>query len=172
MEHSILVPVSLQNSKSLNTQSITTHDFPKYQNEFVVPNWVDKRDFLKKLYAKADCLVDIFLICLRIKLSNSLTFMNDGVETWVFVLDSAQQLPRKITDVLDIYVTFFDAAETSPTFVLNLYAQTIEKGSWVPFRNLNRRSFKRCTHKVRLVMDLCANYQRLAICQYQRWDSF
>ena len=57
--------------------------------------------------------------CPRIKLSNSLTLILNGVETGVLLSDFAQQFRRKNAKVPDIYFTLLDAAGTSPTPVLN-----------------------------------------------------
>ena len=87
----------------------------------------------KKLFSKADSLVDKILFCPRIKLSNSQTLILDGVETGIFLSDFAQQLRRKNADVPDIYFTSLDAAGISPTLILNQNANAEERGSWVPF---------------------------------------
>ena len=93
-----------------------------------------KKDINKKLFSKADSLVDKNLSSPRIKLSNSQTLILDGVETGIFLLDFAQQLRRKNADVPDIYFTLLDAADISPTLILNQNAKTKERGSWVPFK--------------------------------------
>ena len=96
----------------------------------------------KKLFSKADSLVDKILSCPRIKLSNSQTLILDGVETGIFLSDFVQQLRRKNADVPDIYFTLLDAAGITPTLILNQNAKAKERGSWVPFQNLNVRSCK------------------------------
>ena len=88
----------------------------------------------KKLFSKADSLVDKILSSPRIKLSNSQTLILDGVETGIFLSDFAQQLRRKNADVPDIYFTLFDAAGISPTLILTQNAKAKERGSWVPFK--------------------------------------
>ena len=45
----------------------------------------------KKIFSKADSLVDKSLSCPRIKLSNSQSLSLDGVETGVLLFDLAQQ---------------------------------------------------------------------------------
>ena len=57
----------------------------------------------KKLFSKADPLVDKILSSPRIKLSNSKTLILDGVETGIFLSDFVQQLRRKNADVPDIF---------------------------------------------------------------------
>ena len=52
----------------------------------------------------------------------------------VFLADLAQQLHRKTTNVLDIYVALRDSAGISPTLVLNQNARAKERGSCVPFK--------------------------------------
>ena len=88
----------------------------------------------KKLFSKADFIVDKILSCPRIKLSNSQTLDLDGVETGIPLLDFAQQLRRKTAEVPDIYFTLLDAAGISPTLILNQNVKAKERGSWVPFQ--------------------------------------
>ena len=78
-----------------------------------------KKEENKKLFSKADSLVDKILSRPRIKLSNSQTLVLDGVETGFFLLDFAQQLRRNNADNPDNYFTFLDAAGISPTPILN-----------------------------------------------------
>ena len=135
MDQFVLVPASVYN-KSLITQSVTKQELPKYQPSQNPTYQIDslKKEINKKLFTKADSLVDKILSCPRIKLSNSQTFNLDGVETGIFLSDFAQQLPRKSADVPDIYVTLLDAAGISPTLILNQNAKAKERGSWVPFK--------------------------------------
>ena len=60
----------------------------------------------KKLFSKADSLVDKILSCPRIKLSSSQALILDGVQIAISLLDVAQQLRRKNADLPDIYFTF------------------------------------------------------------------
>ena len=128
----VLVPASVYN-KSLITQSVTKQELPKYQPSQNPTFQIDslKKEINKKLFSKADSLVDKILSCPRIKLSNSLTLFLDGVETGIFLSDFAQQLRRKNADVPDIYFTLLDAAGLSPTPILNQNAKAKERGSWV-----------------------------------------
>ena len=68
------------------------------------------------------------------RLSISLTFSLDGVETRIFLLDFAQQLRHANADVPDIYFTFLDAAGISPILFLNQIAKAKQRGRWVPFK--------------------------------------
>ena len=108
MDQFVLVPASVYN-KSLITQSVTKQKLPKYQPSQNPTYQIDslKWEINKKLFSKADSLVDKFLSCPRIKLSNSQTLILDGVETGIFLSDFAQQLRRKNADVPDIYLTSF-----------------------------------------------------------------
>ena len=69
MEQFFLVPASLY-SKSVTTQSVTKQEFPKYRAEQLPTYQIDsiKRDINKKLFVKADSLVDKISSCSRIKL--------------------------------------------------------------------------------------------------------
>ena len=106
MDQFAFVPASVYN-KTLITQSVTKQELPKYQLSQNPAYQIDSltKEINKNLFSKADSLVDKILSCLRIKLSNSQTLILDGVETGIFLSDSAQQLPRKNVDVPDIYFT-------------------------------------------------------------------
>ena len=77
----------------------------------------------KKLFSKADSLVDKILSCPSIKLSTSQTLILDRVETGLFLTDFAQQLRRKNAEVPVIYFTLLHAACISPTLILNQKAK-------------------------------------------------
>ena len=153
MEQFVLVPASVYN-KSL---SVTKKELPKYQLSQNLTYQIDslKKEINKKLFSKADSLVEKILSSPRIKLSNSETIFLDGVETGNFLSDFAQQLCRKNADVPDIDFTLLDVAGISPTLILNQKAKAKER-KLGPFQNLNVRSCKSCTHRVVLFMGLCA----------------
>ena len=106
MEQFVLVPASVYN-KCLITQSVAKQELPKNQPsqnptyQVVSP----KKEINKKLFSKADSLVDEILFCPRMKLSNSQTLNLDGVKNGIFMLDFAQQLRRENANVPDIYFT-------------------------------------------------------------------
>ena len=135
MDQFVLVPASVYN-KSLITQSVTKQEVPKYQPSQNPTYQIDslKKEINKKLFSKADSLVDKILSCPRMKLSHSQTLILDGVETGIFLSDVAQQLRRKNADVPDIYFTLLDAADLSPTLILNQNAKAKERRSWIPFK--------------------------------------
>ena len=133
---------------------------------------IDSLNLNKKLFGKADPLIDKILSCSRIKLSNSQTIILDGVDTGVLISDFTLHLRRKNADVPDIYFTLLDAAGISPSLVLNQNTKAKERGSWVPFQSMNVRSCKDCIRKVLLLTVLYATWQKLAGYQYQRLDSF
>ena len=93
MEQFVLVPASVYN-KSITTQSVTKQEFPKYKAEQPPTHQIHflKRDINKKLFGKADTLIDKILSRSRIKLSNSQTIVLDGVDTRVLILDFTQHL--------------------------------------------------------------------------------
>ena len=82
MEQSDLVPASLYN-KSVTTHSVTKQELPKFKAEQPPTYQIDplKRDINKKLFGKADTLIDKIISCSRIKLSNSQTIILDRVDT-------------------------------------------------------------------------------------------
>ena len=88
----------------------------------------------KKLFAKADSLVNEFLSCLRIRLPKLQNLVLCGEETRMVLSDSAQQLHRKNADVADFHFSILDAAGISSTPFLNQNAEAKERGSWVPFK--------------------------------------
>ena len=157
MDQFFLVPASVYN-KSLVTQSVKEQELPEYQPPQNPTYQIDslKKEMNKKLFSKADTLVNKVLSCPRIKLSNSQTSTLDGVETGILLSDFAQQLRRKNADVPDIYITLLDAAGISPTLILNQNAKAKKKRKLGPFQNLNVRNCKGCAHRVVLPMGLCA----------------
>ena len=110
VEEFVLILASVY-SKSLNSQSVTTQELPKHQTSQNPWYQIDslKKEIYKKPSAKADRLVDKYLSCRRIKLSNSTTLILDGLETAVLLSDFAQQLCRRNADVPHIYFTLLDA---------------------------------------------------------------
>ena len=135
MEQFVLVPASVYN-KSVTTQSVTKQQLPKYKAEQHPTYQIDclKRDINKKLFGKADTLIDKILSCSRIKLSKSQTIILDGFDTGVLFSDFGLHLRRKNADVPDIYFTLLDAAGISPSLVFNQNAKAKDRGSWVPFK--------------------------------------
>ena len=135
MEQLVLVPASVYN-KSVTTQSVTKQEFPKYKAEQPPTYQIDslKKDNNKKLFGKADSLINKILSCFRNKFSKSQTILLDGVDTGVVISDFTLHLGRKNVDVPDIYFTLLDAAGKSPSVVFNQNAKVVDTGSWVPFK--------------------------------------
>ena len=135
MEQFVLVPASVYN-KGVTTQSVTKQELPKYKTDQTPTYRIDslKKDINKKLFGKADTLIDKILSCSRIKLSNSQTIFLDGVDTGMLFSDFTLQLRRKNVDVPDIYFTLLDAAGISPSLIFNQIAKGKDRGSWVPFK--------------------------------------
>ena len=131
MEQFVLVPASVYNKSA---QSVTKQELPKYKAEKPPTYQVDSLNLNKKLFGKADTLIDKILSCSRIKLSNSQTIILDGVDTGVLISDFTLHLRRKNADVRDIYFTLLDAAGISPSLVFNQNAKAKDRGSWVPFK--------------------------------------
>ena len=94
MEQFVLVPDSVFN-KSVTAQSVTKQELPKYKAEQPPTYQIESLKLNKKLFGKADPLIDKILSCSRIKLSNSQTIILDGVDTGVLISDFTQQLRRK-----------------------------------------------------------------------------
>ena len=132
MEQFVLVPASVYN-KSV---SVTKQELPKYKAEKPPTYQIDslKKEVNKKLFCKADSLVDKILTCPRIKLSNSQTIILDGVDTGVLISDFTLHLRRKNADLPDIYFTLLDAAGITPSLVFNQNAKAKDRGSWIPFK--------------------------------------
>ena len=133
MEQFVLVPASVYNK---SVQSVTKQELPKYKDEQPPTYQIDslKRNLNKKLFGKADALIDKILSCSRIKLSNSQTSVWHGVDTGVLISDFTLHLRRKNAVVPDIYFTLLDAAGISPSLVFNQNAKSKERGSWIPFK--------------------------------------
>ena len=84
MEQFVLVPASVYNKSA---QSVTKQELPKYKAEQPPTYQIDSLNLNKKLFGKADTLIDKILSCSRIKLSNSQTIILDGVDTGVLISD-------------------------------------------------------------------------------------
>ena len=123
-------------NKSVTTQSVTKQELTKYKAEQPPTYQIDslKRDINKKLFGKADTLIDKTFSFSRIKLSKSQTIILDGVETGVLISDFTLHLRRKNADVPDIYFTLLDAAGISPSLVFNQNAKAKDRGGWVSFK--------------------------------------
>ena len=128
MEQFVLVP------SSVTEQSVSKQELPKYKAEQPPTYQIDSLNLNKKLFGKADILIDKTLSCSRIKLSNSQTIILDGVDTGVLISDFTLHLRRKNANVPDIYFTLLDAAGISSSLVFNQNAKAKERGSWVPFK--------------------------------------
>ena len=135
MEQFVPVPASVYN-KSLITLSVMKQELPKYQPSQNPTYQIDslKKEINKKLFSKADSLLDKILSGPHIKLSKSQTLILAGVESGIFLSDFAQQLRRKNADVPDIYFTLLEAAGISHSLVFNQNAKARDTGSWVPFK--------------------------------------
>ena len=135
MEQFVLVPASVYN-KSVSTQSVAKQQLPKFKAEQPPTYQIDslRRDINKKLFGKADTLIDKILSCSRIKVSNSQTIILDGVDTGVLISDFTLHLRRKNADVPDIYFILLGAAGISTSLVFNQNAKAKDRGSWVPFK--------------------------------------
>ena len=132
MEQFFLVPASVYNE----SVSATKQELPKYKAEQPPTYQIDslKKEVNKKIFCKADSLVDKILSCERIKTSNSQTKILDGVDTGVLTSDFTLHLRRKNADVPDINFTLLDAAGISPSLVFNQNAKAKDRGSWIPFK--------------------------------------
>ena len=135
MEQFALVPASVY-SNSVTTQSVTKQELPKYKAEQPPTYQIDsiKRDINKKLFGKADSLIDKILSCSRISLSDSQTKILDGVDTGVLISDVTLHLRRKDAVVPDIYFTLIGAARISPSLVFHQNAKATERGRWIHFK--------------------------------------
>ena len=131
MEQFVLVPASVYNKSA---QSVTKQELPKHKAEQPPTYQIDSLNLNKKVFGKADTLIDKILYCSRIKLSNSQTIILDGVDTGVLIPDFTLLLRRKSADVSDIYFTLLDAAGISPSVVFNQNAQAKDRVSWIPFK--------------------------------------
>ena len=130
MEQFVLVPASVY-KKSV---SVTKQELPKYKLEQPPTYQTDSLNLNKKLFGKADPLIDKSLSCSRIKLSNSQTIILDGIDTGVLISDITLHLRRKNADVPDICFTLLDAAGISHSLVFNQNAKAKDRRSWVPFK--------------------------------------
>ena len=135
MEQFVDFPASVY-KKSETTQSVTKQELPKYKAKKPPTYQIGslKRDINKKLFGKADTLIDKISYCSSMKLSNSQTIRLDGVDTGVITSDFTLLLRQKNVDVPDIYFTLLDAAGTSPSLVFNENDKAKDRRSWVSFK--------------------------------------
>ena len=133
MKQFFLVPASVY-SKSVTTQSVTKQELAKYKAEQPPTYQIDSLNLNKKLFGKADHLIDKIISCSRIKLSNSQLIFLDGVDTGVLISDFILHLRRKNSDVPDNYFALLDVAGISPSLVFNQNAKAKDRASWVPFK--------------------------------------
>ena len=173
MEQFVFVSVSAYN-KSVTTQSVTKQELPKFKAEQPPTYQIDylKRDINKKLFGKADTLIDKILSCSCIKLSNSQTIVLDGVHTGVLISNFTQHLRRKNADVPDHYFTLLDAAGISHSlhFATRISKLKIEEtGSLSKYEC---QKLQRLYKQGAAATVLYATWQKLAGYQNQRLDSF
>ena len=135
MEQFVLVPASVYN-KSVTAQSVTKQELPKYKAEQHPTYQIDslKKDINKKMFGKADTIIDKISSCSRIKLSNSQLIILDGVDTGVLFSDFTLHLRQKNVDVPVIYFTLLDAAGRSPCLVFNQKVKAKDRSIWVLFK--------------------------------------
>ena len=129
MEQFVLVPASVYNKSA---QSVTKQVHPNYKAEQPPTYQIFSLNLNKKVFGKADTLIDKILSCSRIKLSNSQTVILDGVDTGVLISDFTLHFRPKNAEVPDIYFTLLDAV--SPSLVFNQNAKAKDRGSWIPFK--------------------------------------
>ena len=86
MERIVLFQASVYN-KSVTTQSVAKQELPKCKAEQPPTCQIDSlnRDIDKKVFGKADILMDKTLCRFRIKLPNSQTIILNGVDTGVLI---------------------------------------------------------------------------------------
>ena len=135
MKQFVLGLASVYNKRVI-TQSVTAQELPKYKAEQPPTYQIEslRRDINKKLFGKADTLLDKILSCSRRKLSNSQTKILDGVDTGVLISDFTQHLRQKNAAVPDIYFALLNAAGVSPSLVFYRNAKAKDRGSWVPLK--------------------------------------
>ena len=92
MEQFVLVPASVYNKSA---QSVTKQELPKYKAEQPPTYQNDSLDHNKKLFGRADTLIDMILSCSRIKLSNSQTIVLDSVVTGVLLYSAFASKKRR-----------------------------------------------------------------------------
>ena len=134
MEQFVLVPASVYN-KSVTAQSVTKQELSKFKAEQPPTYQIDspKKDINKKLFDKADPLIDKILSCSRIKFWDSQTKFLDVVDTAVLISDFILHLRRKNSHVPDNYFFSLDVAGISHSLVFNQNAKAKDWGSWIPF---------------------------------------
>ena len=129
MEQFVLVPVSAYNSKTRPSTIVTNTE--TYVSGWKTPEYqVDslRKDINKKSFGEAALMVDKLLSSPRIKLSIFNFILLDGKDTGVSLIDFAQKLRRKNTEVPDIHLTLLDGTDFTPSLVFNQRAKEKDRG--------------------------------------------
>ena len=145
---------------SVNFQAITKHEFPKYpvEQNCTYPTDLLKTEINQKLFAKADSRVDKLSPSHRIKLSTSYTFLLDGKESGFPMSVFPQHLQCRNADVSDIDLNLVDAADPSPTLLLNQSTEPKERGSWIPFKQWTTQAAKILHSEWWSLLWVCAHF--------------
>ena len=93
-----------------------------------------KKEISRNFFATALSLFDKVLSSPRIKLLTTNFLFLYRRDAGFSLTDFAQTLKLKNAEVPDIYFTWLDAADMTPSLVLNKHAKEIDSGSWVPFK--------------------------------------
>ena len=130
MEQFVLLPLSVYNSNN-NSTIVTKQELPKDKPEQTPRYHKDtiKKEINQQLSTSASPVMNKIYESPRIKLSNSNTFILDGIETSVLLKDFAQRLKRENEPVPDIYFTPLDAASITLDNVVNSHAKGKERGA-------------------------------------------
>ena len=132
MQPIVLVPVFVYNNKSLNTQSVSKQELPKHQVDQNPTHQTDllRNEIKKKLFAKADSLVDKTLSCPRTKLSNSQTTILDAIEAGVLLLNKGVEKTQTFRHLHEF--TWQSWNISNSRFESECRKQT--EANWVPFK--------------------------------------
>ena len=105
MEQCVVVPATVYNNNKLITQAFTQQELSKLNKLPRTRLFHLKGKKNKKMFDKADSLVDRIVYGHRIKLSISQSINSDSLKTGVLLSDFAQQLSCKSADIPSIYFT-------------------------------------------------------------------
>lgn len=144
MERFVLIPYSLYQQKvatsEIESSKVGLLDKPETRTEsaelYDSSNDINRIHFAlnSRLTSLTKGHVSQLLLSPRIKLSRSDTIIVDGRDTFVPVHDFFLATRKKNIPLPDVYFTILDAAQYTPSAVINKDAKSKDRGTWIPFK--------------------------------------
>ena len=157
MKEFVFLPASVY-EKSLNTHSLTKQELPKYQPLQNRTCQIDsiKKGMNKKLFIKADSLVDKNFVLSSCQAFKFAAFIAAWCKKWSFTINLCWETAswKRRRSRRSLYLTWRCWRISNSYFESECQSQRETK--LAPFQNMNFRSCEDCTQRVVLRMALCA----------------